>query len=73
MDDIHTSPQRHPPRLTADPSQEGILRIQEMERRLDEALESYVEAGVRVNDVRLKGFHDSVMNEKKYDNKNNER
>ena len=37
MDDLHTSPQEHTPRLTADPSQEGILRIQEMERRLEEA------------------------------------
>ena len=37
MDDLHTSPQGHTPRLTADPSQEGILRIQEMERRLEEA------------------------------------
>ncbi len=34
MDDLHTSPQRHTPRLTADPSQEGILHIQEMEGRL---------------------------------------
>ena len=34
MDDLHTSAQGHTPRLTADPSQEGILRIQEMERRL---------------------------------------
>ena len=34
MDDLHTSALGHTPRLTADPSQEGILRIQEMERRL---------------------------------------
>ena len=37
MDDLHTSAQGHTPRLTADPSQEGIVRIQEMERLLDEA------------------------------------
>ena len=37
MDDLHTSAQGHTPRLTADPSQEGIVRIQEMERRLEEA------------------------------------
>ena len=37
MDDLHTSAQGHTPRLTAEPSQEGILRIQEMERRLEEA------------------------------------
>ena len=38
MDDLHTSAQGHTPRLTADPSQEGIMRIQEMERRLEEAM-----------------------------------
>ena len=37
MDDLHTSAQGHTPRLTAEPSQEGIVRIQEMERRLEEA------------------------------------
>ena len=37
MDDLHTSSREHTPRLTADPSQEGIMRIREMERRLDEA------------------------------------
>lgn len=37
MDDLHTSPQGHTPRLTAEPSQGGIMRIQEMERRLEEA------------------------------------
>ena len=37
MDDLHTSAQGHTPHLTADPSQEGIMRIQEMERRLEEA------------------------------------
>ena len=37
MDDLHTSAQGHTPRLTADTSQEGIVRIQEMERRLEEA------------------------------------
>ena len=37
MDDLHTSAQEHTPRLTADPSQEGIMRIREMERRLEEA------------------------------------
>ena len=37
MDDLHTSAQGHTPRLTAEPSQEGIMRIQEMERLLDEA------------------------------------
>jgi hypothetical protein len=35
MDDLHTSTQGHTPRLTADPSQEGIVRIQEMERLED--------------------------------------
>ena len=35
MDDLHTSPQGHTPRLTAEPSQGGIVRIQEMERRLE--------------------------------------
>ena len=38
MDDLHTSAQGHTPRLTAEPSQEGIMRIQEMERRLEEAM-----------------------------------
>ncbi len=37
MDDLHTSAQGHTPRLTAEPSQGGIVRIQEMERRLEEA------------------------------------
>lgn len=37
MDDLHTSAQGHTPRLTAEPSQGGILRIQEMERWLEEA------------------------------------
>lgn len=37
MDDLHTSSREHTLRLTADPSQEGILRIREMERRLEEA------------------------------------
>ena len=37
MDDLHTSRQEHTPRMTAKPSQGEILRIQEMERRLDEA------------------------------------
>lgn len=37
MDDLHTSAQEHTPRLTADPSQEGIMRIREMEGRLEEA------------------------------------
>ena len=37
MDDLHTSAQGHTPRMTAKPSQEGIMRIQEMERRLEEA------------------------------------
>ena len=37
MDDLHTSAQGHTPRLTEDTSQEGIVRIQEMERRLEEA------------------------------------
>ncbi|MBQ6068880.1 MAG: DUF4298 domain-containing protein [Bacteroidales bacterium] len=40
MDDLHTSAQGHTPRLTAEPSQEGIMRIQEMERRLEEAVEA---------------------------------
>ncbi len=34
MDDLHTLSQEHTPRLTAEPSQEGIVRIQEIERRL---------------------------------------
>ena len=37
MDDLHTSAQGHTPCMTAEPSQEGIVRIQEMERRLEEA------------------------------------
>ena len=37
MNEIHTSPREHTLRLTADPSQEGIMRIREMERRLEEA------------------------------------
>lgn len=37
MDDLHTSTQGHTHRLTADPSQGGIMRIREMERRLEEA------------------------------------
>lgn len=37
MDDLHTSALGHTPRLTAEPSQEGIVRIQEMEWRLEEA------------------------------------
>ena len=37
MDDLHTSAQEHTPHLTADPSQEGIMRIREMEGLLDEA------------------------------------
>ena len=67
MDDLHTSAQGHTPRLTADPSQEGILRIQEMERRLEEAmaavgqmekaLESYEAAQEAVE--RLAGYLDS--------------
>ena len=40
MDDLHTSAQGHTTRLTADTSQEGIVRIQEMERRLEEATEA---------------------------------
>ena len=37
MDDLHTSAQGHTPRLTADTSQEGIMRIREMEGLLEEA------------------------------------
>ena len=37
MDDLHTSSREHSPRLTADSSHEGIMRIREMEQRLDEA------------------------------------
>ena len=37
MDDLHTSAQGHTPRLTAEPSQEGIMRIREMEGLLEEA------------------------------------
>ena len=36
MDDLHTSAQGHTPRLTADTSQEGIMRIREMEGLLEE-------------------------------------
>ena len=67
MDDLHTSAQGHTPRLTADPSQEGIVRIQEMERLLDEAtaavgqmeeaLERYEAAQEAVE--RLAGYLDS--------------
>lgn len=67
MDDLHTSPQGHTPRLTAEPSQGGIMRIQEMERRLEEAtaavglmekaLESYEAAQEAIE--RLAGYLDS--------------
>lgn len=67
MDDLHTSAQGHTPRLTAEPSQEGIMRIQEMERLLDEAtaavgqmeeaLERYEAAQEAVE--RLAGYLDS--------------
>ena len=67
MDDLHTSAQGHTTRLTADTSQEGIVRIQEMERRLEEAtaavgqmeeaLERYEAAQEAVE--RLAGYLDS--------------
>ena len=40
MEELQTSPREHTPRQTADPSQEGIMRIREMEQRLDEATEA---------------------------------